>query len=112
VDVFEALAEPKRRAMLDLLLPGERPAGDLVAAFPELTQPAVSRHLRVLRDAGLVRVRPEAQRRLYSLRPDRFAELEQWLERYRQYWSRHLDALERHLDGVHTPATTRSKEKR
>jgi DNA-binding transcriptional ArsR family regulator len=111
VDAFLALAEPKRRAMLDMLLAGERPANDLVAAFPELTQPAVSRHLRVLRDAGLVQVRPDAQRRLYSLRPDRFAEVDAWLDQYRRYWSRQLDALERHLDR-RAPTNPRAKETR
>ncbi|MQA94431.1 MAG: metalloregulator ArsR/SmtB family transcription factor [Streptosporangiales bacterium] len=97
MDVFEAVAEPSRRTLLDLLLEGERPAGELVAGLPALSQPAVSRHLRVLRDAGLVDVRVEAQRRIYALRPTGFAEVEAWLERYRRYWSGHLDALEGHL---------------
>jgi len=98
VDVFAAVAEPSRRVLLDLLVRGEAPAGDLVAALPSLTQQAVSRHLRVLRDAGLVTVRPEAQRRLYSLRPERLAEIDAWLEPYRRLWADRLDALERHLD--------------
>jgi len=97
MDIFEAVAEPTRRAILDLLVEGERPAGDLVAAFPALTQPAVSRHLRVLLEVGLVEVRPEAQRRIYTLRPDRLAELDIWLNRYRRFWSNRLDALDRHL---------------
>ncbi len=109
MDVFAAVAEPSRRVLLDLLVRGERPAGDLVAALPSLTQPAVSRHLRVLRDAGLVTVRPEAQRRLYSLRPERLAEIDAWLEPYRRYWTRHLDALERHLDTVHNPKPTEER---
>lgn len=106
VDVFAAVAEPHRRVLLDLLVARERPAGELVSALPQLTQPAVSRHLRVLREAGLVVVRPEAQRRVYALRPDRLAEIDAWLEPYRRFWSRHLDALERHLDDVHHPSTS------
>lgn len=101
MDVFEAVAEATRRRVLDLLTDGDRSAGELVAAFPSLTQPAVSRHLRILRDAGLVSVRTEAQRRIYSLRPRGLAELDAWLERYRRYWADHLDALEQHLADVH-----------
>jgi DNA-binding transcriptional ArsR family regulator len=97
VDIFVAVADPTRRGMLDLLAEGERPAGELVSAFPALTQPAVSRHLRVLREVGLVEVRTRAQRRIYSLRPDRLAEVDAWLSRYRRYWARHLDAIENHL---------------
>jgi DNA-binding transcriptional ArsR family regulator len=97
VDIFAALADPTRRGMLDLLTEGERPAGDLVAAFPALTQPAISRHLRVLREQGLVEARTQAQHRIYSLRPDRLAEVDAWLSRYRVYWARHLDAIEDHL---------------
>jgi DNA-binding transcriptional ArsR family regulator len=102
VDVFSAIAEPSRRRMLDVLARGERPAGDLVALFPRLSQPAVSRHLRVLRDAGLVSVEPRAQQRVYALRAERLAELDAWLAPYRQYWTRHLDALEHHLDHPRT----------
>ena len=98
MDSFEAIAEPTRRAVLDLLLEGERSAGDLVAAFPGLTQPAVSRHLRVLREAGLVSVRAEAQKRIYALEPARLAVVYEWLNRYRLYWSAHLTKLEQHLD--------------
>ena len=101
MDVFEAVAEPSRRALLDALAGGERTAGDLVATLPGLTQPAVSRHLRVLREAGLVDVRPDAQRRIYALRPDGLAELDDWLGRYRRYWRGHLGALERHLESKH-----------
>jgi DNA-binding transcriptional ArsR family regulator len=97
VDIFAALADPTRRGMLDLLTEGERPAGDLVAAFPALTQPAISRHLRVLREVGLVEARTQAQHRIYSLRADRLAEVDAWLSRYRAYWARHLDAIENHL---------------
>ena len=91
VDVFTAVADPTRRAMLDLLSSGERPAGDLVAAFPALTQPAVSKHLRVLRDVGLVDVRAQAQRRIYTLRPGQLSEVDAWLSRYRRHWARQLD---------------------
>jgi DNA-binding transcriptional ArsR family regulator len=97
VDVFEAVAEPSRRALLDQLAGGERTAGELVACLPHLTQPAVSRHLRVLREVGLVEVRPDAQRRIYALRADGLVEIAAWLGRYRRFWSGHLDALERHL---------------
>jgi DNA-binding transcriptional ArsR family regulator len=97
VDVFEAVAEPSRRALLDLLAEGERSAGELVASLPELTQPAVSRHLRVLREVGLVDVRSDGQRRIYALRADGLAELDEWIDRHRRYWTRHLDALEQHL---------------
>jgi DNA-binding transcriptional ArsR family regulator len=98
MDAFEAIAEPTRRAVLDLLLEGERSAGDLVAAFPRLTQPAVSRHLRVLREAGLVSVRAEAQQRFYAIEPAQLAVVYEWLERYRLYWAAHLTDLEQHLD--------------
>jgi len=98
MDTFEAIAEPTRRAVLDLLLEQERSAGDLVAAFPRLTQPAVSRHLRVLREAGLVSVRAEAQQRIYALEPARLGIIYEWLNRYRAYWATHLTNLEQHLD--------------
>src|ERR1044072_1879525 len=94
VDVFTALADPTRRAMLDLLVGGARPAGDLVAAFPALTQPAISRHLPVLREGGLVDVRAQAQRRIYTLRTEPLSEVDTWLGRYRAYWAAHLDAIE------------------
>jgi DNA-binding transcriptional ArsR family regulator len=94
---FEVLAEPTRRRILDLLLDGERAVGDLVKRL-KLSQPGVSKHLRVLRDAGLVSVRIEAQRRIYGIRPEPLAEVAEWLEPYRKLWSERLDALERHLD--------------
>ncbi|MHA6617604.1 ArsR/SmtB family transcription factor [Pseudonocardia sp. DLS-67] len=97
MDVFEAVAEPHRRALLDLLAERERAAGELVASLPALTQPAVSRHLRILREVGLVEVRPDGQRRIYALRADRLIEIDSWLDRYRRYWHDHLGALERHL---------------
>jgi DNA-binding transcriptional ArsR family regulator len=98
MDVFEAIAEPSRRELLDLLAERERPAGELVDHLHRLTQPAVSRHLRILREVGLVDVRPDGQRRIYALRADRLIEIENWISRYRKYWPRHLDALEQHLD--------------
>jgi DNA-binding transcriptional ArsR family regulator len=98
VDVFEAVAEPTRRAVLDLLAGRERSAGELVSAFPALTQPAVSRHLRILRESRLVDVRIDGARRVYSLRPAALAELDRWLARYRRFWGGRLDDLERHLD--------------
>lgn len=96
-DLLETLAEPNRRRILDLLVEGERPAGDFAPALG-LSQPGASRHLRVLREAGLVSVRADGQRRLYRLAPGRLAELDAWLARYRCFWSRGLDALEAHLD--------------
>ncbi len=100
MDVFEAIAEPNRRVLLDTLAAGDRTAGELVAALPDLTQPSVSRHLRILREVGLVEVRPDAQRRIYALRADGLVAVDAWIERYRQFWSQHLDALERHLDNT------------
>ena len=94
---FEVLAEPSRRRILDLLRDGERLVGELVKKV-KLSQPAVSKHLRVLRDAGLVEVRPDGQRRWYRLRAEPLAEIDEWLEPYRAYWSDRLDALEKHLD--------------
>src|SRR3954469_23567217 len=98
MDVFEAVAEPTRRAVLDLLAGQELTAGELVEAFPALTQPAVSRHLRILRESNLVDVRPDGTRRVYSLRPAPLAELDRWLDSHRRFWSAHLDQLESHLD--------------
>lgn len=95
--VFETLAEPNRRRILDLLREGERPAGDLVSALA-ISQPGVSRHLRVLREAELVQVRQDGQRRLYSLNAARLAGVDAWLAPYRRFWAEKLDALEDHLD--------------
>jgi DNA-binding transcriptional ArsR family regulator len=94
---FEALAEPNRRRILDVLRSGERPAGDLVEALA-ISQPGVSKHLKTLRDAGLVSVRAEGQRRLYRLKPDGLAELEAWLLPYRRFWADRLSRLEAHLE--------------
>jgi DNA-binding transcriptional ArsR family regulator len=95
--MFEVLAEPNRRRILDLLREDERPVGDLVAALG-LSQPAVSKHLRLLREAGLVAVRADGQRRLYRTDPAPLREIDEWLAPYRRAWSRRLDRLERHLD--------------
>jgi DNA-binding transcriptional ArsR family regulator len=94
---LQVLAEPRRLQILDLLRGGERPVGELVDSLG-LSQPAVSKHLRVLKDAGLVEARPDAQRRLYRIRPEPLEELDEWLASYRQLWSTHLDRLEEHLD--------------
>ncbi|MBM7772521.1 DNA-binding transcriptional ArsR family regulator [Actinokineospora baliensis] len=96
---FTVLAEPTRRRILDLLREQPRSVGELVAALG-LTQPGTSKHLKVLREAGLVRVRRDAQRRWYELRPEPLAEIDTWLAPYRLLWSNSLDRLERHLDSV------------
>ena len=100
--VFAVLADPRRREILDLLRPGELTVGSL-AAHLRVSQPAVSKHLKVLREAGLVEVRQDAQRRLYRVRPGPLAELDAWLAPYRALWTAHLDALERHLDTTPEP---------
>jgi DNA-binding transcriptional ArsR family regulator len=97
MDAFEAIAEPNRRRILDLLRGGERPAGEVVEALA-ISQPGVSKHLRLLREAGLVRVRADGQRRLYSLAPRQLATVERWLAPYRDFWRARLDALEEHLE--------------
>ena len=94
---FAVLADPSRREILDLLRNGERPVNDLVDRLT-LTQPTVSKHLKVLREAGLVDVRQDAQRRWYRIRPAPLAEIDAWLAPYRRMWEHSLDALERHLD--------------
>ena len=94
---FATLAEPTRLRILELLRDRPRPVGELVDELG-LSQPGVSKHLRVLRDARLVDVRPQAQRRIYQVRPEPLAEVDAWLEPYRRLFAGHLDALERHLD--------------
>jgi DNA-binding transcriptional ArsR family regulator len=96
-DIFEALAEPNRRRVLERLRAGEQSAGALGAALT-ISQPGVSKHLRYLREAGLVEVREAGRRRLYRLRPQPLAELAAWLEPYRRFWDDRLDALQHHLD--------------
>ena len=94
---LQALSEPHRMAIVAMLADGERPAGDFVDALP-VSQPTVSKHLSVLREAGLVSVRKDANRRLYALNPAPLAELDAWLAPYRRFWTDRLDALEAHLD--------------
>jgi DNA-binding transcriptional ArsR family regulator len=97
VNAFAALSDPTRVRILDLLCMRERSVNELVQQF-ELTQPAVSQHLRVLKEAGLVSSRPVAQRRIYSVRSGPLRELDGWLQKYRKFWAKQLDALEQHLD--------------
>lgn len=97
---FTVLAEPSRRRLLDSLLAGAQPVNSLVETVG-MSQPVVSKHLRILRDAGLVTVQPDGQRRLYSINAEPLAELDVWLQPYRALWSERLDALERHLDDKH-----------
>jgi DNA-binding transcriptional ArsR family regulator len=94
---FEAVAEPNRRRLLELLRSGEQPAGDLVKATG-LSQPGVSKHLKQLREAGLVSVRAQGQKRLYRLEAGELAALDSWLEPFRQFWADRLDALDDHLE--------------
>ena len=108
MDVFVALSDPTRRQMLDQLRQHPLPAGDLVQAFPRVTQPAISRHLRILRETGLVNVQQDQQRRIYSLRPEGLQELDAWLAHYRPFWQQKLDALEAHLQAAtHVPKSKR-----
>jgi DNA-binding transcriptional ArsR family regulator len=99
MSVFTVLAEPNRRRILDLLRAAERPVGELAEGL-DLSQPAVSKHLRVLREAGLVDVRVDAQRRLYRVQPESLRAVEEWLAPYRRMWVAGLDDLERHLDAM------------
>jgi DNA-binding transcriptional ArsR family regulator len=99
---FDVLAEPARRRILDLLIGEERSVGDLVDGLA-MSQPGVSKHLRVLRDAGLVQVRVDAQRRWYRLSPAPLEEIDTWLAPYRRFWRARLDALETHLDQEDAP---------
>jgi DNA-binding transcriptional ArsR family regulator len=107
VNTLEALADPTRRRIVELLADGERSAGEIAAQF-RTSRPGISRHLRVLREQGLVTTRSEAQRRLYSLDPAPLAELDAWLERYRSFWTNRLDALDTEI----RRRTKRSKEVR
>lgn len=98
MSAFAVIAEPNRRRLLDAMLAGPQPVTALVEAVG-MSQPVVSKHLRVLRDAGLVSVQPDGQRRLYSVNARPLAELDEWLAPYREFWAERLDGLERHLDG-------------
>ncbi|HET9683188.1 MAG TPA: metalloregulator ArsR/SmtB family transcription factor [Gemmatimonadaceae bacterium] len=107
---FAIVAEPNRRAILSLLLDAERSVGELEREL-RLSQPAVSKHLRVLRDAGFVESRIEAQRRLYRLRPEPLMELDEWLLPFRRFWTKHVDALEQHLDRMKKAPTPKRRKK-
>src|SRR5437764_5242554 len=111
LDVLDVIAEPPRRRILDAVREGERSVNDLVQQVG-MHQPGVSRHLKVLRDAGLVEVRRDAQRRLYRLRPEPLMELDAWLEPYRAEWAGRLDALERHLGRTSKKIIPTAKERR
>ena len=108
--VFAIVAEPNRRAILGLLAASEQTVGDLERQLG-MTQPAVSKHLRVLRDAGFVEATVDAQRRLYRLKPESLRELDAWLAPFRRFWSAHVDALERHLDRIDPPRPPKKKSK-
>ena len=109
--VFEIIAEPNRRAILSLLASSERCVGDIERHL-RMTQPTVSKHLRVLRDAGFVESRVEAQRRLYRLKPEPLQEIDAWLAPFRRFWSAHVDALERHLDRMDPSPKGKGKRRR
>ena len=98
-DVFNAIAEPQRRAILDFLAPGERPVGDVVKSLG-LAQPSVSKHLRVLHDVGLVRVRRDGRRMLYRTNATSVKEIADWAESYRRFWEESLDRLDDYLHGL------------
>ena len=111
--VFEIIAEPNRRAILGLLVSSQQSVGEIERQL-RMPQPAVSKHLRVLRDAGFVESTVDAQRRLYRLNPQPFRELDAWLAQFRRFWSAHVDALERHLDRMdhgRMDRSTRTKRK-
>jgi|SRR5689334_11048768 DNA-binding transcriptional ArsR family regulator len=108
---FEIIAEPNRRAILSLLVSSERSVGEIESRL-RMPQPTVSKHLRVLREAGFVDSTVDAQRRLYRLKPQRLQELDDWLAQFRRLWSTHLDALERHLDRIEQSPPTKKKKRR
>jgi DNA-binding transcriptional ArsR family regulator len=105
--VFEVLAEPSRRAILSLLVSSEQSVGEIERQL-SMPQPTVSKHLRVLREAGIVESTVDAQRRLYRLRPEPLQEVDAWLEPFRQFWEAHVDALERHLERMEQSKRTKS----
>jgi len=109
--VFEIIAEPNRRAILSLLAASQQSVGEIERHL-RMPQPTVSKHLRVLREAGFVESTVDAQRRLYRLRPAPLQEVDAWLAPFRRFWSAHVDALERHLDRMDQPAPTKSKPRR
>ena len=107
---FAIIAEPNRRAILSLLLSSERSVGEIEDKL-RLSQPSVSKHLRVLREAGFVESRIEAQRRLYRLRPEPLMEFDAWLGPFRRFWAKHIDALEQHLDRMETRPSRKGKKR-
>jgi len=106
--VFEIIAEPNRRAILSLLVSAQQSVGEIERQL-RMSQPTVSKHLRVLREAGFVESTVDAQRRLYRLRPEPFQEADAWLAQFRRLWSTHVDALERYLDGMDPSTTNKGK---
>lgn len=102
ISAFEIIAEPNRRAILSLLASSEQSVGEIEQRL-RMSQPAVSKHLKVLRDAGFVEATVDAQRRIYRLRPEPMRQVDGWLEQFRRFWTAHVDALERHLDRLHPP---------
>ena len=109
--VFEVIAEPNRRAILSLLVSSQQSVGEIGREL-RMPQPAVSKHLRVLREAGFVESTVDAQRRLYRLKPEPLQQVDIWLGQFRRFWSTHLDALERHLDRMDQSTPTKGKTKR
>jgi DNA-binding transcriptional ArsR family regulator len=109
--VFEIIAEPNRRAILGLLVSSQQSVGEIERQL-RMTQPTVSKHLRVLREAGFVESTVDAQRRLYRLKPEPFQKVDAWLEQFRRFWSDHVDALERHLDRMEQSSPTLSQTAR
>jgi len=111
--VFEIIAEPSRRAILGLLVTQQQSVGEIERRLG-MAQPTVSKHLRVLREAGFVESTVDAQRRLYRLKPEPFQEMDAWLAQFRRFWSAHVDALERHLDRIdrQTPSKRKTRRKR
>ena len=109
--VFEIIAEPNRRAILDLLVSSEQSVGEIERQLG-MSQPTVSKHLRVLREAGFVESTVDAQRRLYRLNPEPLQEVDAWLAPFRRFWSAHVDALERHLDRVDRSTRTKKKTRK
>ena len=108
MEAFEIIAEPNRRAILSLLVSSQQSVGEIERQL-HMSQPMVSKHLRVLRDAGFVEATVDAQRRLYRLKPEKLQEIDEWLEQFRRFWSAHVDALERHLDRMEQPKPTKKK---
>jgi DNA-binding transcriptional ArsR family regulator len=108
--VFEIIAEPNRRAILSLLVSSQQSVGEIERQL-RMSQPTVSKHLRVLRGAGFVESTVDAQRRLYRLKPEPFQEMDAWLAQFRRFWSTHVDALERHLDRMDSDQSTATKRK-